>query len=133
MAEAGGLTVCFGFADTFEEADVFSTNGAAAHATMVKQSMTPKVPVLIITDINRPSDTDHQPAGRWNLLVIETEYAQHMLKNYTGCLCEAQTALGFTKIKTLELGIPIMKKELFFPNRPIPVLADNDIRNPLSL
>ena len=40
--------------------------------------------------------------------------------------------LGLTKIEAFELGVAILEKQLFLPNRPVSMFADNDISNPLS-
>ena len=57
---------------------------------------------------------------------------QYTWKNYTDRRGDAQTTSRFTKIETLELGESVLKEEFFSADRPVSMLADNNVGDPLA-
>lgn len=53
-------------------------------------------------------------------------------KNYTDRRSDAQTTSRFTNIETLELGESVLKEEFFSADRPVSMLADNDVGDSLA-
>ncbi len=40
--------------------------------------------------------------------------------------------LGFAEVETFKFGVAVLEKQLFFPDGTVPMLADNDVGNPLA-